>query len=105
MNSSGSARLLKNLGTHLEGVTTVPNEERYGPWAGKILAGAEDQGRIYAVDPEGSEESAAAGADGCLAEDGCFELGIKPEDIDIIPANENFFGVDFGRPNTMGCYP
>jgi hypothetical protein len=105
VNSSGSARLLKDLGTHLEGVTTVPNEDRYGPWAGKILAGAEDQGRIYAVDPEGNEESAAAGADDCLAEDGCFELGIKPEDIDIIPANENFFGVDFGSRTLWGATP
>src|SRR6185369_13761318 len=39
---------------HLEGLTTVPNDPaRYGPWAGKILAGAEQLGRVYAIDTNG----------------------------------------------------
>ena len=93
VNSSGSAEMLTNLGTHLEGVTTVPNEEGYGPWAGKILAGAEaeDDGKIYAIDAAGNAES--------------YGLGIKPEDIDVIMPNENFFGVDFGGAELWGARP
>jgi hypothetical protein len=82
VNSAGVPTKLASLGTHLEGVTTAPNNPaNYGPWAGKILAGAEQQGRIYTVDAQGSTAF--------------FSLGINPEDIDIIPANENFFGIDF----------
>src|SRR5262249_33083684 len=55
VNSAGQAQRLTDLGTHLEGVTTVSNDPaRYGPWAGKILAGAEQQSRIYAIDPQGN---------------------------------------------------
>jgi hypothetical protein len=81
--SGGVATKLASLGTHLEGVTTVPdNPAKYGPWAGKILAGAEQQNRIYTIDLSGNVAF--------------FLLGIDPEDFDLIPANENFFGVDFG---------
>ena len=93
ISSSGAPAMLTNVGTHLEGLTTVPNEERYGPWAGKILAGAEleDEGKIYAIDSDGNAES--------------YDLGIEPEDIDIVLANENFFGVDFGGAKLWGAPP
>jgi hypothetical protein len=82
VTSAGAPTLLAKLDTHLEGVTTVPDDKaKYGPWSGKILAGAENQARIYTIDPAGTTDF--------------FELGISPEDIDIIPANENFFGVDY----------
>jgi hypothetical protein len=82
VTSAGVPTQLARLDTHLEGVTTVPDDPaKYGPWAGKILAGAENQARIYTIDPSGKTDF--------------FELGIAPEDIDLIPANENFFGVDF----------
>ncbi len=81
---------LANLGTHLEGLTTVPNNPAmYGPWAGKILAGAESQGRIYAIAPNGTSTF--------------YTLGINPEDFDIIPANENFFGVSYGSSTLVGA--
>jgi hypothetical protein len=89
ITSAGGASLLTNLSTHLEGVTTVPNDPQYGPWAGKILAGAEQQGRIYAIDASGASQS--------------YELGIDPEDFDIVPPNENFFGVNFGGGALMGA--
>lgn len=90
VTSSGSPTLLKSLGTHLEGVTTVPNDTaKYGPWSGKILAGAEGLGCIYAIDATGAAV--------------CHKLGINPEDFDIIPANENFFGVDFGGATLWGA--
>src|SRR5438132_354342 len=68
VSAAGLATRLASLGTHLEGLTTVPNDPaKYGPWAGHALAGAEDQGRIYAI-----------GADGAVD---FYELGVRPEDI------------------------
>ena len=32
-----------------------------------------------------------------------FELGIAPEDIEIIPAGENFIGIDHGSRSLMGA--
>jgi hypothetical protein len=90
VSSAGAATLLASVGTHLEGLTTVPNDPaKYGPWAGRALAGAEDQGRVYAI-----------GRDGSVA---FYELGVNPEDIDIIPFRENFFGVDFGGKTIWGA--
>jgi uncharacterized repeat protein (TIGR01451 family) len=89
VSSNGTPTLLASLGTHLEGVTTVPNDSRYGPWAGTILAGAEGQGRIYSIAPDGTTAF--------------FELGIIPEDIDIVPAGENFFGVNYGSGQILGA--
>jgi hypothetical protein len=83
-----SATQLANLGVHLEGVITVPDEARYGPWRGKILVGAEDQTLLWTVDPQGATQA--------------YNLGIRPEDIDLIPANENFFGVDYGNSRLVG---
>ncbi len=90
VTSDGVATQLAALGTHLEGVTTVPADPaKYGPWAGRILAGAEGQGCIYAVDSSGNAQ--------------CHGLGISPEDLDVIPANENFFGVNFGSGTLQGA--
>lgn len=92
VTSLGAATQLASLGTHLEGLTTVPNDAtKYGPWAGQILAGAEGQGRIYTIDAQGITNF--------------YLLGINPEDIDIIPANQNFFGVDFGSATLWGAGP
>ena len=89
INAAGQATQLARVNTHLEGVTTVPNDPRYGPWAGKIIAGAEDQTLIYSIDPQGKVAS--------------HSLGIAPEDIDLIPANENFFGIDYDRSLVLGA--
>ena len=54
INAAGVATQVALLGTALSGVTTIPDAaEKYGPWSGKILVGAKDQGLIYAVDPTG----------------------------------------------------
>jgi PKD repeat protein len=90
ISSTGDATRLAQINTHLEGLTTVPNDPaRYGPWAGTILAGAENEGRIYAIAPNGTVTH--------------YELGIYPEDIDIVPARENFLGVDFGEGQVKGA--
>lgn len=92
VSSSGNASRLANVGTHLEGLTTIPNdEEKYGPWAGKILAGAEDESTIYAIDVDGNVAP--------------YELGIEPEDIDVIAGSENFFGVDYDGSTLWGAPP
>jgi hypothetical protein len=86
----GNATRLASLGVHLEGVTTVPDEPaRYGPWAGKIVAGAEQQGEIHAIDAAGNVKT--------------FALGVSPEDIEIIPPGANFVGVDFGHATLVGA--
>jgi hypothetical protein len=88
VTSLGAATQLAKLDTHLEGVVTVPEDAaKYGPWAGKIIAGAEQQGRVYSIDHFGN-----TGFRELLDEN---EDPIRPEDIEIIPANANFFGVDF----------
>ena len=82
VTSAGTPTKLAQINTHLEGVITVPNDPvKYGPWAGKILAGAEQQGLIYSIDTAGTVTS--------------FALGINPEDFDIVPPNQNFYGVNF----------
>lgn len=92
VSSAGAATKLAALGTHLEGVVTVPDDAtQYGPWAGKILIGAEGQTLIYTVDVDGNTAS--------------YNLGIQPEDIDLIPANENFFGIDFSGKILWGAPP
>jgi RHS repeat-associated protein len=90
INSSGTPTLLASLNARLEGVTTVPGDaDRYGPWAGKILVGAPDQGTIYAVNQQGNPTA--------------YALGINPEEIRVIPAHENFYGVDAGSRKLWGA--
>ena len=93
VTSAGAPTSLGRLaGVHLEGLSTIPNDPvLYGPWAGKILVGAEDQGRFWAIDPvTGVKQAYSVG-------------GIQPEDIDIIPANENFYGVNYAGGKIMGA--
>lgn len=90
ITSAGVPTLLASIGTHLEGVVTVPNDPaKWGPIAGKIIIGAENQGRMYSVDTSGNVEF--------------FTLGVSIEDIDHIPANQNFFGVNFGTSRLLGA--
>lgn len=94
VTSAGVATRLFS-GPHLEGVTTVPNDAgSYGPWAGKILVGSEDLGCVYAVDAAGNAT--------------CYKLihpdtPLRPEDIDIVLPNENFYGVDFVQGKVYGA--
>ena len=77
-------------GVHLEGLVTVPNAPaRYGPLAGRALAGAEGQGLLYGFLPDGTYET--------------WDLGVKVEDIEVITPRENFFGVNFGTSKLLGA--
>jgi hypothetical protein len=90
INSAGASTRLADVNTHLEGLITVPNEARYGGLAGKIIAGAEEQGRLYVFD-------------GTVGNSSFYQLTVAIEDIDLIPANENFFGVNFGTGRLLGA--
>ena len=91
VTSAGTPTLLADANTHLEGVITVPNNPvKYGPLAGKIIAGAENSGGLlYAFDATGNVTT--------------HNVGVDIEDIDLIVANENFFGVNFGTSRLLGA--
>ena len=81
VNAAAEATKVASLETRLAGVTTVPEDpDRYGPWSGRILAGAKDLSLVYAINALGESTSLA--------------VGVQPQDIDVIPAQENFFAVD-----------
>ncbi len=87
VDSAGNPTLLASLGVHLEGLSTIPNSSQYGPLAGRIIAGAEGVGLLYTIDALGNVAS--------------HNVGVAIEDIDIINANENFFGVNFGTGHIL----
>lgn len=77
-------------GVHLEGAVVVPNKPaRYGPIAGKLIAGAEAQGLMYVFDVDGTYTT--------------MDLKVAIEDIDIISPKENFFGVNYGTSFLIGA--
>ncbi|MCC7338411.1 MAG: putative Ig domain-containing protein [Pirellulaceae bacterium] len=90
IRSDAEPTKIASVGTHLEGLVTVPDDpQRYGPLAGKIIAGAENQGLLYVIDQAGNVST--------------FSPGVNIEDIDIVPAGENFFGVNFGTGRVLGA--
>ena len=75
---------------HLEGLIVVPDVPvRYGPLAGKIIAGAEGQGLLWVIDPNGTATQ--------------LDLGVAVEDIDLVTPRENFFGVNYGTSRLLGA--
>ena len=81
VNAAAVATKVAGLDTRLAGVTSLPDDpDRYGPWSGKILAGAKDQSLVYAIDTEGQSSSLA--------------VNVQPQDVDVVPPQENFFAVD-----------
>src|SRR6185369_13546095 len=89
-SASGQATRVADLGTRLEGVTVIPNDvDAYGPWSGKILTGAKEQGLVYAIDAQGITTS--------------YNFNLNPEDIIVIPAHENFYGVDPAEQKIWGA--
>ena len=89
IDAAGTPTLLADVDVHLEGLITVPDAPvRYGPLAGKAIAGAEGEGLMYAFDTAGNVET--------------FNLGVAIEDIDIVEPHENFFGVNYGTSRLIG---
>jgi len=90
VNSAGVAAQVAQLNTPLAGVSVVPADpERYGPWAGRAVVGAREQGSVFAVDAQGQAESLA--------------VGVNPSDIDIVPAHENFYALDAAGQKLWGA--
>jgi len=113
INSAGVPSLVATVGTHLEGVTTVPNVPAiFGPMAGRILAGAEQftvpggpptynpaGGLIVAVNPNAVDDFFTIGGPGTTGigahQHFLTNNAFHPEDLDVIRANAQFFGIAF----------
>ncbi len=90
ITSAGVPQFMADVDVHLEGLQIVPNcAAKFGPIAGKILAGAEGVGLLYAFNEDGTYTT--------------YNLGILPEDIDFVLPRENFFGVNFGTSRLLGA--
>jgi hypothetical protein len=90
ITEAGVPTLIASVGVHLEGLVVVPDSPlRFGPIAGKIVAGAEAVGLLYAIDSNGAVAT--------------YDVGVLIEDIDLISPNENFFGVNFGTSQLLGA--
>ncbi|MBK9036832.1 MAG: hypothetical protein IPL61_37215 [Myxococcales bacterium] len=89
ITSAGAPTMLAAVGVHLEGMIVVPPfPARFGPLAGKIIAGAEGQGLLYAFDTTGAYTT--------------YTLGVAVEDVDLVMPGENFFGVNYGTGRLLG---
>ena len=89
IDSAGNPTFIADAGVHLEGLVTVPDAPaRYGPLAGKIIAGAEGVGLLYSFDAQGNFDT--------------YSLGVNVEDIDFVRIDENFFGVNYGSSQLLG---
>ncbi|HJQ24187.1 MAG TPA: PKD domain-containing protein, partial [Blastocatellia bacterium] len=90
ITAPGAPTLVAVLGAAADAVISVPNDaSKYGPWAGKILAAIKTQSRLNAINPQGVIES--------------YPLGVNPQDLDLIPANENLLAVDSGAASLLGA--
>jgi hypothetical protein len=82
VNAQQQTTFLTNLSTtHLEGAIVMPNDvNQWGPWAEKIITGDENTGIIFAIATNGVVSQ--------------FDLGIRPEDFDLIPTNQDLYVCD-----------
>ena len=81
---------ISNAVRFLERPITLTNDvNKWGPWAGKVITGDETTRQIYAIAADGAVTS--------------FELGIAPEDFDIIPPNQDLYCVNYryNEPSTV----
>jgi hypothetical protein len=91
-DSSGSATLLTTLTTidgvgRIEGITTLPNDTRWGTQSGKIITGDELTGNIFTVDSHGNQLQFNQSDTGIFG----------TEDFDMIPPNKALYLCD-GSP-------
>jgi hypothetical protein len=84
VDSGRHSKLIAEISAnHLEGVITLSNDvATWGPWAGKVLTGDENglSPLIFAVATNGTVSS--------------FDMGIRPEDFDIIPVDYDLYCAD-----------
>ena len=90
IDSLGASTKLAQISGQLEGLITVPNDvAKYGPLAGKIIAGQETTGSLWTIDAAGNTFQHTG-------------IGVNIEDIDMI-VNENFFGMQFAQDAIFGA--
>ncbi len=90
IDSTGVPTLIASVGVHLEGCIVVPDAPaRFGPLAGRIIAGAENESLLHAFTADGTMVT--------------YNVGVAIEDIDIASPRENFFGVNFGTSRLLGA--
>lgn len=81
ITATGTTTLLTTISnTHLEGLITLTNDAaKWGPWAGKIITGAESAlpPLIFAISTNGNVATNL--------------LDIQSEDFDLVPAHQNLF--------------
>lgn len=82
-------KLIAQVATfHLEGVITLPNStNQWGPWAGKIISGDEDENLLYTIDTNGDLTP--------------YDMGIASEDIDLIPTNQDLYVCDYAKSRIL----
>lgn len=95
VKSDGQATNVAFLpGIHCEGVITLTNDvARWGPWAGKIITGAEttpNNGRnlIFAIDTNGTVSTFDLGI---ISLGPGADFGLSCEHFDIIPPNQDLY--------------
>jgi hypothetical protein len=86
VDAAGNATNLVSLPSlHCEGVITLTNDvPRWGPWAGKILTGAESEF-------DGTTNLFAIDTNGAVAR---FDLGISAESFNLIQTNQDLYLLD-----------
>ncbi|HYI07797.1 MAG TPA: discoidin domain-containing protein [Thermoanaerobaculia bacterium] len=90
VNVAGTATKIATVAVPLGSVVTVPDDaDRYGPLAGKIVAGAQSQPSLYAIDAQGNTTS--------------YPLGIVPGDLAVVAEHANFYGVDSAAGTIWGA--
>lgn len=91
VTSSGTTHeLATGVSDNMEGPTTIPNDSKYGPWAGKILVSSENCGCVDAIGADGSTR--------------LWPEWPSAEGVHIVPPNQNFYVVDYGS-NTLDGIP
>jgi len=93
-----ATELATGVGDNLEGPTTVPNDPRYGPWAGQILVASENCGCVQSVDPNTGAHTTWSVGSGNMDGNGVGSA----EAIHLVLPNQNFFGVDYGSGTLRG---
>jgi hypothetical protein len=90
INAAGQATEIGDTHSFLEGAEVIPNDPaRYGPLAGTVLATDEQTSGFYSITPAGQVTF--------------YNIGVGSlEDAHVIPANQNFFGADYGSGRVLG---
>jgi hypothetical protein len=70
------------------GVTTLPNDPKWGPWAGKIITGDSDLSYLYGIDTNGVVTTNE-------------QVGIYGECCGVIPTNEDLYMIDTGESQLL----